>query len=503
MKKTRTLLLIDESPDDTTLAALQLSRNSQDVRVEKVSDPITFAEHLSRGGFAAVITEYDLSWGNGIRVLEAVKARWPLCPVILFTADLKAEMLSEGLRLGLDGYLPKTSSGFLRLASTVFRLLDREAPLTPGTGEAQRFKKVMKGLATGIFSGTRASGILEANPAMARILGLAGPEALKGRNLADFIVTEEGREKWRAVLDKAQSLENAALTLSGGPGHNAWVRLTVWATEDPVSRDCIYEGMAEDVGGWMHAEEELSKREEALRKSNAELKQFSYIVSHDLHEPLQLVSRYAQLLLDRYGGKVDREADRFLYHLVDSAQRMQERIDSVLEYATLGAKGLKLVPVSFSGLVDEALENLKTLLEDTGARVTYEHLPTINADRSQMLQLFENLIGNALKFRGDNPVRVHITAAKQEDGWRFSVQDNGIGIEPAQQERIFGMFQRLHTKSEYPGTGIGLAICKKIVEQHNGKIWVESEPGKGARFLFVLPEKVSSEPMERAVEANG
>jgi len=501
MKKTRTLLLIDESPDDTTLAALHLSRNPDDIVVEKVSDPIAFAEHLARGGFVGVITEYVLSWGNGLRVLEAVKARWPHCPVILFTAELKPEMLSEGLRLGLDGFLPKTSSGFLRLSSTVFRLLDREPSRRRG-GEP-RFQRAIAGLATGLFRGTKVTGMMEANPAMARILGVSGPEELKGRDLMDFMVTEEGREKWRDAMDSGRSLENVAITLSGGPEHTSWVRLSVWVSEDPVTGACMYEGMAEDVSGWKHAEEELSRREEALKKSNAELKQFSYVVSHDLHEPLQLVSRYAKLLLDRYGGKVDREADRFLYHLMESAQRMQERIDNVLEYATLGAKGLKLVPVSFSGLIDEALENLRTLVEDTGARVTYENLPTVNADRSQMLQLFENLIGNALKFRGDSPVRIHITASKQDDGWLFSVQDNGIGIDPAQRDRIFGMFQRLHTKAEYPGTGIGLAICKKIVEQHHGKIWAESEPGKGSRFLFLLPEKVAPEKMERIAEANG
>ncbi|MEO0073913.1 MAG: ATP-binding protein [candidate division WOR-3 bacterium] len=227
--------------------------------------------------------------------------------------------------------------------------------------------------------------------------------------------------------------------------------------------------------------------EQELKRSNQELEHFAYIASHDLQEPLRMVSSFTQLLARRYRGKLDREADEFISYAVDGASRMQRLINDLLQYSRVGTRGRKPEPTDTEQVLSRALANLKLALEDSKAEVTHEPLPKVMADSQQLEQLFQNLIGNAVKFRGDEPPKVHIRAERSNGAWMFSVKDNGIGIDPGQQERIFQIFQRGHTRREYPGTGIGLAVCKRIVERHGGRIWVESEPGRGADFRFTLP----------------
>ena len=226
-----------------------------------------------------------------------------------------------------------------------------------------------------------------------------------------------------------------------------------------------------------------------LVRSNAELEEFAYVASHDLREPLRMVSSYVQLLERRYKGRLDAEADKYIAFALEGAQRMQELIRDVLACGRVGSSPIS-VGTGTDGQIalDTALQNLKRTIEETGAIITCGSLPTLPVDPSQLTQLLQNLIGNALKFRRrDEPPCVHIVAARKKDMWEWSVGDNGIGIETAHIERIFGMFQRLHARGEYPGTGIGLAICKKIVERHGGRIGVESEHGRGAIFRFTLP----------------
>ena len=236
------------------------------------------------------------------------------------------------------------------------------------------------------------------------------------------------------------------------------------------------------------AEDALRRSRAELARSNADLEQFAYVASHDLQEPLRMVASYVQLLAKRYQGKFDSDADEFIAFAVDGATRMQRMIDDLLSYSRVGTKGKTFSPVDCNGVADEVIQNLQAAITEHEAAVTRDELPTVAGDRSQLVRLLQNLVGNAIKFHGDQPPQIHMSADRSDRQWVFSVQDNGIGIEPQYRERIFLIFQRLHTRTEYPGTGIGLAICKRIVDRHGGRIWLESEAGNGSTFYFTLPE---------------
>ena len=244
-----------------------------------------------------------------------------------------------------------------------------------------------------------------------------------------------------------------------------------------------------DISRERYAAEELKRTVEELVRSNAELEQFAYVASHDLQEPLRAVAGCVELLEKDYRGKFDPGADELLRHAVDGATRMQTMIRDLLAYSRVGTRAQPFVEVDCQTALDLALTNLATAINESGAMITHDPLPSLMADPTQLAQLFQNLIGNGIKFRGGRPPEIHVGAQRQDDGWLFSVRDNGIGIEPQYLDRIFVIFQRLHTRAEYPGTGIGLAICKRIVERHGGRISVESEPGKGSAFIFTIPDQ--------------
>jgi chemotaxis family two-component system sensor kinase Cph1 len=233
--------------------------------------------------------------------------------------------------------------------------------------------------------------------------------------------------------------------------------------------------------------EELAQLAADLERSNAELKKFAYVASHDLQEPLNQVANYVQLLEMRYHSELDEDAKEFITFAVEGVSLMQTLIDDVLAYSKVDMQGVEFELTAVEKPLNKALNNLRTRIAESGAVITHDSLPTVMGDSTQLMQLFQNLIGNAIKFRSQEPPEIHIGAARLEDAWLFSVRDNGIGIDPRFAERIFVIFQRLHARDEYPGTGMGLAICKKIVECHRGRIWVESELGCGATFYFTIP----------------
>ncbi|MBN2342788.1 MAG: PAS domain S-box protein [Deltaproteobacteria bacterium] len=226
-----------------------------------------------------------------------------------------------------------------------------------------------------------------------------------------------------------------------------------------------------------------------LEHSNSELEQFAYVASHDLQEPLRMVSSYTQLLAKRYKGKLDSDADDFIQFAVDGANRMQQLIQDLLQFSRVTTRGMPPEPTDTHAVIAEAMKNLEVLITEKKALITTDELPDVKADKGQLVRVFQNLFSNAIKFCEASPPTIHLSAEPNQHMWQFCVADNGIGIAPQYFEKIFQVFQHLNSIKDYAGTGIGLAICKRIIERHGGKIWVESEPGKGSRFYFTLPRK--------------
>ena len=239
----------------------------------------------------------------------------------------------------------------------------------------------------------------------------------------------------------------------------------------------------------VEARQKLEESVAELGRSNADLQQFAYVASHDLQEPLRMVSSYTQLIARRYKGKLDADADEFIAFAVDGANRMQRLILDLLAYSRVNTAGRQFEPTAMETVLKAALNNLTNAVKESQAIITHDPLPAVMGDDKQLAQLFQNLLSNAVKFGGAQPPRIHISAKQTDGEWLFSVRDHGIGLDPQYADRIFVIFQRLHTREEYPGTGIGLAICKKIVERHGGRMWVESELGKGATFYFTLRDE--------------
>ena len=242
-------------------------------------------------------------------------------------------------------------------------------------------------------------------------------------------------------------------------------------------------------------ERRVAERTEALRataeelsRSNQDLEQFAYVASHDLQEPLRMVAGYVELLKERYQGQLDDKADTYIAYAVDGAERMSGLIRALLAYSRVNTRGEEFHPWSPQNALDFALRSLASAVQDSGAAITHDPLPIVRADKTQLGQLFQNLIGNAIKFRCPNqPPQIHISVSREEGHWLFSVRDNGIGFKQEYEDKLFLVFQRLHSRGKYPGTGIGLAICKRIVERHGGRIWAASTPGQGSTFSFTIP----------------
>lgn len=264
------------------------------------------------------------------------------------------------------------------------------------------------------------------------------------------------------------------------------VELRVFLISDDEGNPTATWAIVRDITARKNAEQERENVLAALRRSNEDLQQFAYVASHDLQEPLRMVSSYTHLLAERYGDHLDDKARKFIGYAVEGAVRMQMLIQDLLAYSRVDTRGAALLPVDANGAVAKAVANLRSVIDETGAQITTAVLPLVYADESQLAMVLQNLIHNGIKFcRGKTP-RISVSAIQNNGEWLFSIKDNGIGVDPKYKDKIFVIFQRLHTRAEYPGTGIGLALCKKIIERHNGKIWFESVPGEGSTFFFSL-----------------
>jgi signal transduction histidine kinase len=315
------------------------------------------------------------------------------------------------------------------------------------------------------------------------------------KNSYDVILADYKLPGWNGMesveILRKEGLDVPVILVSGALGEQTAVECIKQGAADYILKD----NLARLPGSIRRAMRETKLRQDHrqsqddLARSNQDLEQFAYVASHDLQEPLRMVATYTQLLAERYRGKLDSDADKYIHYAVDGALRMQKLVQDLLAFSRVGRPGMALENTDCNVALQVALSDLEAAIQDSGAIVEHVQLPVLVADSSQLVQLLQNLIGNAIKFRGPERPLIRVSAELMGKEWVFSVADNGIGIAAEHTENVFVVFRRLHTRAEYPGNGIGLSICKKIVEQHGGHIWVESEVGHGSTFRFALPSK--------------
>ncbi|MDI6723425.1 MAG: PAS domain S-box protein [Methanobacterium sp.] len=319
-------------------------------------------------------------------------------------------------------------------------------------------------------------------------------EIIRKKKMTDLITDEsiETFQKYFSLLKECGEIYGLELDMVKKDGSILPILLNATALTDPSGKFVMSRSTLFDITERKENEKQLTNLLADLRRSNDELRQFAYVSSHDLQEPLRTIASFTQLLEMRYKGKFDSDADEFIGYIVDAAKRMKQQIQDLLEYSRVETQGNEFKEVNSNYILNQAINNLRNSIEENNAKITYDPLPNVIADSDQLMRVFQNLIGNSIKYRKvDKNPKIHISALEDMENseYVFSVQDNGIGIEEEYFDRIFRIFQRLHTRVKYQGTGIGLSVVKKVIERHNGQVWVESEYGIGSKFYFSLPKK--------------
>jgi len=501
MSRSLRLLHIEDSEDDAALIARKLQQGGYEPHVIRVSTPGAMHAALRDHTWDLVIADWNLPQFGALFALEQLKCAELDLPFIIVSGAVGEEAAVAAMKAGAHDYVMKDNLN--RLVPVIEREV-READArrkrrrTEATLQEieQRLELAIEGAEIGIWDITIPTGRIVYDRRWERMLGYTVEELEPHLNTWERLVHPDDLprilEVWNTHAIGNSPFYEGEFRLRTKSGGWNWVFSRGKVIErDSTGAPLRAIGTYLDITARKGTEERLAAKAIELARSNADLEQFAYVASHDLQEPLRMVSVYCQLLRRRYQGKLDAAADEFIGFAVDGADRMQHLIEDLLAYSRIGTKDRQLEPVDCAVVLKDALTNLKLALMQSDAVVTHDPLPTVLANGKQLIQLFQNLIGNAIKYRGSQRPEIHIAVDLQEEAWRFAVRDNGIGLDPQFSDRIFVIFQRLHTKAEYPGTGMGLAICKKIVEQHGGRIWVESQPGLGSVFYFSIPRTES------------
>jgi PAS domain S-box-containing protein len=354
-----------------------------------------------------------------------------------------------------------------------------------------RYRTLVELLPAVTFMATFEEGLSEVyvSPQIESILGYTQREWVENPVLWYQRLHPGDRDRW--------NLEFARTVAAGDPlqsayrflaksGQIVWIHSQARIVRDDQGRPSFIHGIGVDITQVKEAEQRVLEYTQKLEQTNKELEQFAYVASHDLQEPLRSILSYSLIIAEEYRGRLDPQADQYFERIIESGKRMKGLIQALLEFSRLGRTDLPQEPTDLTSAAHEAIGNLSAAFQENGAHVIVEPLPALMTIRRYIVMLFQNLIGNAIKYRSKQPPEIHVSAVRSNDVWTFSVRDNGLGIDPHHHERIFEIFQRLHTQRDYPGMGIGLSMCKKILDLHGGKIWVESQPKKGSSFKFTL-----------------
>jgi PAS domain S-box-containing protein len=508
------ILMVDDTPEN--LVSLEAALSGLGEELVAAQSGKEALRHLLHDDFAAILLDVRMPEMDGFETAELIRSRprSRQTPIIFLTGYKNEEHLFRGYDLGAVDFLFKPIvpevlrskvAVFVELARSSAKLTEQAETLRKQTEvlrKAEQKFRILLEVAPDAMVMCRQDGEIVMVNTQTELLFRCGRDKLISSNIRSLVPGWRFGEPaaWDGTVKPVKLHPNdlgreLQAVREDGSTFPVEIGFSPLQTEEGIVitstiRDISERKKTEEQIRRLNVtlEERVLERTEALMKSNEELQQFAYIASHDLQEPLRTVSIFAQLLAKRYKGQLQGEADQFIKYIVESSERMERLIHDLLDFSRVDVRGTDyFVRLNCGQVLDDAIRNLHSLIEENGAVVTQDPLPVLMGDPVQLTRLFQNLLGNSIRFRGEAPPRIHIAAQDRAGEWVISVRDNGIGIEPEYAEKVFGIFKCLHSRDQYPGSGMGLAICRKIVSRHQGRIWVESELGNGATFLFTLP----------------
>jgi PAS domain S-box-containing protein len=492
--------LIDDNESDRALVKRELRRTFESVEFVEVIDREGFEHLLRENGYDVLITDYQFGWGDGMEALKMSKLRYPDCPVIMFTATANEETVADAMKSGLDDYVVKSPKHFARIPTAVRSSLEhaaarkakeiaeRRLSVTLHELHEQRewLSTILRSITSGVIATDGHGRVRLINPAAERQTGWTGGSALE-KDIAEVLrlYDDSGRPVAEvpaqlALRGEANASQEHDYTLLARNGK----RITVIDGASPIRDE------SGKVLGAVTVLRDITERKQMMRdlaRSNHELQHFTYAAAHDLREPVRTVRAFTELLERLHLHELTGNGPQILSYITSAARRMEELVDGLFQYGQASNDEPNLVEVSADEVLRIVVESMRKQLDESRAKVSWGVLPQVRADRNQLGVVFQNLISNALKYHGGHAPEVKIASDDLEEEWRFCVSDNGIGIAPQHQLRIFDIFERVHPH-DYPGAGIGLSVCRRLIERHGGRIWVESEEGNGSRFCFTLPK---------------
>lgn len=503
MVDTLTMLIIDDNPDDREYYVRSLKKVLDvSYRCLETQEGKKGIEIINSRKCDCVLLDYSLPGMNGLEVLKRINSHHPFMPVILLTGQGNEAVAVEAIKHGAYDYLTKSSLNTERLHQTIKAAINhnlmkqhiavKDAELGEKTLELalseERYELVVQGLSVGIWDWNILTNKLYCSPKFKEIINFTDEEMEDHYNVWKSRLHPEDINRTLEILNnhlKKYGPYDVEYRLYNN-GKYIWIRAKGQAVWDKNGNPVRMVGSVEDVTWRKEAEVERENIIAKLTESNSELERFAYICSHDLQEPLRMISSFTQRLEKHLGSTLDEKGVHYMKYITDGASQAHRLINDVLNYARVNHENELLTNVESEVILTSVLRDFNERIEETGAVIVHDPLPVLYMQTTHLRQILQNLIGNALKFSKETP-QIYISAVREDSFWRFSLRDNGIGIAPEHMSKIFAIFQRLHSRERYPGTGIGLALCKKVVQRYGGRIWAESELGKGSTFFFTLP----------------
>lgn len=488
------VLIVEDNPTQSNLLRISLQR--RDLQVDcAVNLNQACSRLLEEPEIDVVLLDLSLPDSNGIETFYRIRRAAPGIPTVVFTGLDDQEVAIEALKNGAQDYLIKGLAGDDSVVRCLRYAIERNKVELALRQSEKRMRIILENSYDAFISMDSQWRIRDWNTQAERTFGWT-LEQMLGRKLATIVPhhlrKQYSRDADHYFADEEQELMRRTTEIIAihKDGHEFPIEIGIFRIRE--HEDHIYCAFVRDITERKHMSEVLERsvqeRTAELTQSNEELRQFAKIASHDLQEPLRAVQGFANLLQESLGGKIDKDCEEFIDYILDGTQRMQQLIQSVLLHSSIKREETAdELSTDCNSVIEEVLVNLDATIKESDAHLEVDNLPEVGVERTQLVQLFQNLVSNALKYRSEKTPEIFVTAERTVNEWLFSVRDNGIGIDPQYAQRIFDMFARLHGKTKYTGTGMGLAICKKIVTSHGGRIWVESEPGQGCIFLFTLP----------------